>query len=239
LREARRLIQRFNEEQRQSGLRRAASEAVATMYGYASFPVARRRRRGSSFTLGGQTYPYYLHPYNRAWMNERSVELAIALDFLRAMAGRRILEVGNVTRHYFDVTHDVVDKYERFPGVINEDVVDYQADPYDGILSISTLEHVGWDEQPREPEKVVAAFTNLRSLLAPGATMVVTFPLGYNQKLDELIVSQHLQFSTQGFLKRVPGPNRWIEIPMADVVRTPYGSKFPNANELFVGTVLG
>jgi hypothetical protein len=39
--------------------------------------------------------------------------------------GRNVLEVGNVLSHYFPVHHDVLDKYEKAKGVINEDVVEF------------------------------------------------------------------------------------------------------------------
>jgi len=53
-----------------------------------------------------------------------------------------ILEVGNVLAHYFNVGHNVRDKYEKYYGVINEDVVMFKpAEPCDLVVSISTLEH--------------------------------------------------------------------------------------------------
>ena len=78
-----------------------------------------------------------------------------------------MLEVGNVLSHYQRVCHDIVDKYEAREGVINEDVVSF--DPgrrYALIVSISTLEHVGWDENPRETDKVSRALDNLERLRA-------------------------------------------------------------------------
>lgn len=67
-----------------------------------------------------------------------------------------MLEVGNVLSHYFPIHHDIVDKYEVCPGVINQDIADFlPQEKYDLILSISTVEHVGWDEQPQEPTKLL------------------------------------------------------------------------------------
>ena len=43
--------------------------------------------------------------------------------------------------------HDVLDKYEKGNNVINDDVVSFSTEvKYDLIVSVSTLEHVGWDE---------------------------------------------------------------------------------------------
>jgi hypothetical protein len=109
-----------------------------------------------TFIFNGKTYYYFVHKYNTTWKNERAVEVPIIWDIVREhyRQGKRVLEVGNVLSHYFRIFHDVLDKYEVAEGVINQDVVDFKpAWKYDLIVSISTLEHVGWDEEPKEPEK--------------------------------------------------------------------------------------
>ena len=56
------------------------------------------------------------------------------------------------------------------------------------IVSISTIEHVGWDETPRDPNKIPRALENLTTrCLAPGGEIVVTLPIGYNTYLDKLL----------------------------------------------------
>ena len=95
--------------------------------------------------------------------------------------------------NYVHFQHDIVDKYEKAEGVINQDVVDFQPaenenDKYDLIVSISTIEHVGWDETPRDPKKIPRALENLTTkCLAPRGEIVVTLPLGYNTYLDKLL----------------------------------------------------
>jgi hypothetical protein len=54
-------------------------------------------------------------------------------------------------------------------------------------VSISTLEHVGWDEMTREPMKILKAIENLKNLTNPKGKIVVTLPLGYNPELDRLL----------------------------------------------------
>jgi len=57
------------------------------------------------------------------------------------------------------------------------------------IVSISTIEHVGWDETPRDPKKIPLALENLATkCLAPGGEIVVTLPIGYNTYLDKLMM---------------------------------------------------
>ncbi len=148
---------------------------------------ARKRRSSRVFYFRGREYEYFFHPYNLAWRNERTVELPIALQMLEDCSGET-LEVGNVLPHYVDIQHDVLDKYEVARGVINEDASSYRPDKrYALILSMSTLEHMGWDEHPRDIDKPALAVVNLTSLLAPGGTLVATLPVGQNPELERLI----------------------------------------------------
>ena len=141
------------------------------------------------FQLWGEQYDYYISPHNMTWRNERAVELAIASRFVAAHSGDG-MEFGNVLVHYGrPATTTVVDKYEVGPGVMNVDIVDYApTHPFDYIVSISTLEHVGWDEKPRDPAKAALAFTRLVAMLAPGGTMLITTPTGHNPGLDQALL---------------------------------------------------
>ena len=75
---------------------------------------------GKAFSMNGQEYPYFVHPYNRTWANERAVEIPVVRSFLEESQGKRVLEVGNVLSHYGPVTHQVLDKYERFARIFLE-----------------------------------------------------------------------------------------------------------------------
>jgi SAM-dependent methyltransferase len=141
------------------------------------------------------------------------------LEVLNKSKGKSILEVGNVLSHYFPVNHDVVDKYEKVEGVINRDIIDFHpSKEYDLIISISTLEHVGWDENVsdhkilHDPSKILRAIENLRGLLAPQGNIVVTLPLGLNPELDRLLRNGKVQFTELFCLKRVSKDNAWIEV---------------------------
>ena len=118
------------------------------------------------FSLAGREHAYEIHPF--ILDNERAIEVGLARDFLAGRSGR-ILEIGNVLGNFMAFPHDVVDKYEKAPGVINEDIVTFQPrEKYQAIVTLSTLEHVGWDETPRTPEKIVLAIEHIKSLLADG-----------------------------------------------------------------------
>jgi hypothetical protein len=189
-----------------------------------------------SFMLGGRTYDYFWHDYNMTWRNERCVEVALARSWLRELGDRRLLEVGNVLSHYMPAAHDIVDKYESAPQVRNEDVVDFiPARPYDLILSISTLEHVGWDETPRDPGKALRAFHHLKErCLAPGGRMLVTFPIGHHPALDEAAAEGRLPCAHTQVMKREGRFMHWREASWPEVRASVYGAPHPFANAIVV-----
>lgn len=79
-------------------------------------------------------------------------------------------------------------------------------------ISISTLEHVGWDEQPRKPEKIFYSIKNLKKLLAPGGRLIVTLPLGENLALDQYLATDKIKFTENYYLKRISKSNKWEEL---------------------------
>ncbi len=192
--------------------------------------------RPRTFTLAETEYRYFVHGYNQTWRNERAVEIPIALGQLDQRRGGRVLEVGNVMAHYGRRGHEVVDKYESDPGVRNADILDMEADhPYDLILAISTLEHVGFDEEERDADKPRRAVERMVGMLAPGGTLLVTVPLGYNESLDTHLRDRTIAFDELRFLKRISADNRWREVAARDVEGVAYGRPFRWANGLAVG----
>lgn len=208
----------------------------ALLYAGYAYARSKMRRSGATFAFRGATYRYVFHERNSTWDNERAVELAIVQQIVREHAGKRILEIGNVLHQYGPIDHDVVDKYEQGAGVLNVDVIDFQPDHgYDLIVSISTLEHVGWDEAGRDPGKTLRAVEHLTRLLNPGGMLVVTFPIGYNLYLDALLRDESLRFDEQAYLWRVSPENHWEEATWAQVRGAHYDLPYPKANALVVG----
>lgn len=187
----------------------------------------------------GAQYPYLYRRYNLTVQNERAVELPIAWAAVSQCAPDQVLEIGNVLAHYFPIQHQVLDKYEVAPGVINADVVDFQPGrQYDLIVAISTLEHVGWDEDPRDPPKFRRAVENLTSLLAPGGKLLITLPVGYNSEVDAVLRERSMPFATLGFLKRTTPDNIWKETDWNAVANEKYLTRVPTSTAIAVATIV-
>lgn len=192
-----------------AGAKQLAARSLDWLLVHAAYPcqVALWRRR--RFLFDGYRIPYHIAVYNPTWRSGRMVEIAIANHFLERHGDGRGIEIGNVLSYYQPVSHKVLDKYERAPDVLNIDVLDLQSPPLDWIVSISTLEHVGWDEEPQEPGKVIAAIRHLRGQLAPGGKMLVTVPRAHNPYLDEGIASGALGTTREFFMTRRTARGEW------------------------------
>jgi len=217
------------------GIAYVITTGIRTVAGYV---VHKLFRRNAVFVFNGKTYRHMVHLYNRTWENERAVELPIIWDMVQHVYARggRVLEVGNVLGSYFLTRHEIVDKYERASRVLNQDILDFRpAQTYDLIVSISTLEHIGFDEQPQEPEKVLRAVDHLRTLLAPGGVFVATIPIGANPHLDRFIDSGALRFDTLHALRRAPGVD-WYQDTWEGVRGLRYGSPFRHATAVVIAS---
>jgi SAM-dependent methyltransferase len=206
-----RLGRRTADHLRAGGLRRVGRQAVEKLGVYAAYQP-RRLGRGGTFVVDGREHHYFRHPYNATWRNERSVEIPLARAFLHRHHGVG-LEVGNVLSHYGPVGHTIVDRYEPAAGVVNVDVLDFSApDGLDYVVTISTLEHVGWDDRPQDGHRAVEALDHLRSLLRPAGRLFVTCPVGHNPVLDERIFAGEPTPLIERFLRRSRKGNRFVEI---------------------------
>jgi len=186
--------------------------------------------------MDGSTFKYFIHSYNATWRGERAVEIPIATAYLQRYEGSKVLEVGNVLSHYLDrIHHIVVDKYEPAAGVLNIDIIDYKPDfCFDFIVSISTLEHVGFDEPQRTQGKFAQALSHLLSLLAPDGVMLVTLPIGYNPEVNEFLSELNTASCKAYFFKRLGKYTEWQQTSWDQIKHVGYASPFPSANGLAV-----
>lgn len=191
------------------------------------------------FELDGRSYRYLFHRHKFTWLTERAVEVPVAQALVDGYAPDRVLEIGNVLSHYRPQRHVIVDKYEQAAGVLNRDVLELGGmGSYDLIVAISTLEHVGWDETPRDPAKAATAVGALRSLLAPGGVLAITVPIGYNPAFDAALRSGEVPLDRSVALRR-DGGTRWREVTPADVWSVPYDFLLYRARGVLFGFVDG
>ena len=186
-----------------------------------------------TFVYNNKKLEYWSGLYNGAFANERTIELPIVFDAMKSCKGD-ILEIGNVTQHYWKhPSIDVVDKYEVGPGVKNIDIMDYYK-KYDLIVSISTFEHIGLDEEDKRESKVFDAIHHCKKMLKPNGKMIITIPTSYNGVLDRKILGQFVHYDRVNCYRRVDAFNNWEGCSLLDAVHMNYGAPYLNANGLYV-----
>lgn len=183
------------------------------------------------FTLGTKKFNYMVHTYNYPRINERAVEVPVAIDMLKGSP--KALEIGAVTPHYLIHKHEVIDLYEKFPGVINADVLTYQPkeENYDLVFSISTLDHL------LNPEQVGNAVERMKRWTSPQGFLFFTLPYGQPQKdgpwLDEMIMQNTFGMERVRFDKVNPEKHLWMWVDDAEPLRD-YGVQTRWANTVFM-----
>ena len=200
---------------------------------------------GPAFTFRGKEYKYFYAVYGNGYENERVIEIPIAWKFVKDNWDKNILEVGNVLHHHFTdfpFNYDVVDKYEEFKGVINQDICNFNPEKkYDVILCISTLEHIGLDSGEEksdiEPHKALRAINNMVSMLTKNGVIFVTIPMGYNKHLDQLLHSEQIKFTERYCMRKTSNYNTWEECNWNDIKDSKQGTPFRFTNGLLIGVI--
>lgn len=236
----RRLVKRLPESLQPLAIRRlgAIRDGLVWPLPLAMYGRSALNGSGSTFVLGGTRYRYLWHPHMATWTTERAVELPVAWHRVRSADPASTLEVGNVLSHYFPTAHAVVDKYEQAPGVINEDVVSFSPSRrYELIISVSTLEHVGWDEQPKDAAKVFRAIDHLRDLLTDDGELVFTIPKGWHTELDRRLSEWSIPLAERLCLKRMSADGRWMQVECGELEDVQYGSPYHCANGVWIGVI--
>jgi len=185
----------------------------------------------------GVEITYLFHSYNHTWLNPRMIEVPIIWYIVQhgENENKRILEVGNVLSHYFPVKHDVIDKYEDAEGITKQDIICFTpSHRYDLIISISTLEHVGYDEIPKRPEKIFCAIDHMKSLLREKGEMYITLPIGENPYLDGYLQEGRIRFDKQYNFIRT-SRTEWRETTYEDIAFAQLNKPFRFGNALIIG----
>ena len=189
------------------------------------------------FYFQNKRIKYFYHSYNRTWINERCLEVPLVKTYLDRSKGN-ILEIGNVLTHYFNLNHVILDKYEKANGVINQDIANYHPSmKYDLIISISTMEHVGFDEKKKDKEKIMEAFKNIKKLLNKGGKAIITMPFGYNPNVDEKLRNKLFPFKEIYYFKRLNRNNNWKQVNAEEAINTKYSMSPMHANAIVLGII--
>lgn len=193
--------------------------------------------KNHDFLYNSNKYSLFCHKYNTTWINERAIEIPIISHEINNLSPHSdILEIGNVLSHYFYSDWEVVDKFEKGNLVINKDILDFNSErKYKLIISISTLEHIGFDDDSGDSyNKIQKAFYMITKLLLPNGRFIFTVPIGYNPFLDNLIQENKFSLKDQKFIKKFT-KHHWEEVTKSEALKCKYGSPFPYANCIMVG----
>lgn len=135
-------------------------------------------------------FRYFHHHHNCGFpgrrKTERTVELALAKYWLEKVTNP--WEVGAVTPYYWPgKIREIVDPADKHQLITQRKSlfdVDFTGR---NILSISTIEHIG--EQSYGLNEVANPIQALEKLVGESNLMLLTFPIGWNQILDEFVLS--------------------------------------------------
>lgn len=178
-------------------------------------------KRGN-FVFRGETFDYFFHRYNNTWDHERCVEIPIFKKYLGNSLenNETILEIGNVLSHYLKKNWLVVDKFEKEQGVVNIDINSFESQKkFDLIISISTMEHIGFE-----------AVEHVKSLLSDKGIFIFSIPIGFNKDFDAKILSIGIKAL---YLKRV-SYRSWKEVTEKEIQNSKYDYPYDAANALAI-----
>ena len=179
------------------------------------------------------------HRYNQTWKNERCIESPLVKSIVDSERGK-ILEIGNVLSHYYTAAWDVLDKFDKGKNIINEDIAYFNPqNKYDLIISISTFEHIGFDDDlsgfKNSAVKIEKSFNNtFNNALKNNGKIVISAPIGYNPDMDRIIFGNKLKFDEQYFYMRITD-RKWVQVNEEEAVGTKFNSPFQYANCIFIG----
>jgi hypothetical protein len=181
-----------------------------------------------SFTFNKDSYKYFYHSFNATYCNERMVEIPIIKKIIKNNKNKKILEIGNVLSNYYNIKHDILDKYDESKLIkFKEDIDTFKPkEKYDIIISISTLEHVGYDQEHfkkegKDNKKILNTLKNIINNLVK-ELFIFTVPLGFNPILDNYILNNTLtnKYNIQFYFLKRDKKLQWTEIKI-DKLKSP------------------
>ena len=182
------------------------------------------------FKFEGKEFEYVHHEHNRTRINERAVELPLVEYFLNEYPD--CVEIGAVSPYYFEGRHLIYDLTDNHPRSAKKDAIEVSV--YDqALLSVSTIEHIGHDFGDIKDE--MKAIRLLDKWLAQSGPYLITWPLGFNLFLDQMLFENHKILNPK-FVARRPYPSHdWKQVSLEQLTETDkiYGS-FSCANSIVV-----
>lgn len=197
------------------------------------------------FSVGKIKLDYYsTNPsYNKAWKNERAVEVALGFDFIKKVEKNKLLEIGAVMPYYGKIDHEVLDAFDPFKNCIRCDALTYD---YNGknVLSISTLEHMGIKKYAKRKNKNKldiqidhardSGFLCLKKIMKQANSYLVTIPIGFNRHIEKLIIENGL-IKNAIVMKRLDKENNW-KVDNNKDINIKYGKPFECGNGIIIFT---
>jgi hypothetical protein len=168
-------------------------------------------------------------PYNNPRINERNIELPIAFWFIENY-NDNLIEIGEVTPFYRDHQHPVYDLSSELPER-RRDVFDLTlADK--NVLSISTVEHVGFGDYGNKPEPHLA-IKAIKKIMKESRNYMITFPVGYNKELDIDVMEK---LNMQYFIMFRDEANKWSMADHKNMAQYQYNNPYYAGNAICVIT---
>ena len=158
-----------------------------------------------TFTAGSIALPYCRSGYNKAYENERAVEVPLGFWFLEKF-NHNVLEVGCVLPYYLkDPAHKIIDLTDVHPRNIKANALDWDY-KNKNVLCISTIEHLQKKEYDNGSDQDAIKLFELITNNADN--WLITFPPTYHPILDTYIRSQ--KDIQRIFLQRINWENEWV-----------------------------
>lgn len=162
---------------------------------------------------------YILSYFNKVTVQlqhtERIVELSLLKKVLELYGdNKNLIEIGCVSPYYFDIKHSVYDLQDPHPLNTKINAKNIKTNnKY--VLSISTVEHFDISGYNIKQSEFFDPITWLEQAMKDADGYFITFPLGFNNRLDNHIFLNSIDNIT--FLCRLESSDIWIQKKLSDL----------------------
>lgn len=148
---------------------------------------------------------YFYHTYNSTISNERCVEVALGMEFIRKYPD--FIEVGAVLPYYGIRGNKIIDCFD--PEGDDEKRLSECDIRNQNVLCISTLEHFGTSEYGNEKMSNLEGLAGLLQIMTTSKNYLITIPLGVNKELDKQLAFILPELNCYGFRRNRENPLEW------------------------------